>query len=99
LHHVWDVAWDTPYGFLDASEFSCAHNRGLRGNPLFLLNHWVNAGGLPSEDSAMAVNGLDVLYGRAQSCIEESGRVPNFVAVDFYEHGALFETVDRLNQL
>jgi hypothetical protein len=98
LHHVWDEAWDTPYEFASADEFSCALNRGSRDNPLFLLNHWLGTDlGLPNEAGAMRVNTFEVLHGRAQGCWDETGDVPNFVAVDFYNHGDLFEVVDVLN--
>lgn len=100
FHHVWDVAWDTPYSFNDPSEFSCELNRGDKSNPLFLLNHWVSTDlGLPSEGDAMDVNQFEVLHARAAQCMQEAGDVTNFVAVDFYEHGDLFEVVDALNGL
>lgn len=98
LHHVWDEAWDTPYTFTAASDFSCDLNRGSRANALFLVNHWLGDSlGLPSESGAMSVNAYDVLYGRAKGCWDETGDTPNFVAVDFYEHGDLLEVVDALN--
>ncbi len=98
LHHVWDEAWDTPYEFASADEFSCALNRGSRDNPLFLVNHWIGTDlGLPSEADAMTVNAYDVLHARAQGCWDETGDVPSFIAVDFYEHGDLFEVVEALN--
>lgn len=98
LHHVWDVAWDTPYEYKSASEFSCSLNRGARDNDLFLVNHWLgNTVGLPSQDGAKEVNAYDVLYTRVRACADEASDVPNFVAVDFYEYGDLFEVVDALN--
>jgi hypothetical protein len=103
LHHVWDLAWDTPYSFHSLEEMSCTPNRGDAAHPLFLLNHWVSSGigniYLPSEDRSKAANAYDVLLGRAERCRNESGRIPNFVAVDFYEHGDLLRVVDALNGL
>jgi hypothetical protein len=100
FHHVWDVAFDTPYSFQDPSEFSCRLNRGSATNDLFLVNHWVNTSppiALPSEDNAKIVNTYDVLRARAEQCATETGHLTNFVAVDFYEHGDLFSVVDGLN--
>lgn len=98
FHHIWDEAWDTPYTFAAESEFTCDLNRGSRDKALFLVNHWLGDSlGLPSEALAMTVNAYDVLYGRAKGCQDETADVPNFVAVDFYEHGDLLEVVDALN--
>lgn len=98
FHHVWDVAWDTPYTFRSESEFTCALNRGSRDNALFLTNHWLGTElGLPSEAGAMTVNSYDTLHARAQGCWDETNDVPNFLAVDFYEHGDLFDVVNDLN--
>ncbi len=98
LHHVWDVAWDTPYDFQSTDQFSCQLNRGSRDNDLFLINHWLgDALGLPSEAGALEVNAHDVLLARAQACADETGDVPNFIAVDFYEHGDLLDVVAALN--
>jgi hypothetical protein len=73
---------------------SCRPNRGDRGAPLFLLNHWISP---PSEQAASQANAEDVLLPRAERCSTERGQPVNLVAVDFYETGDLFEVVDRLN--
>lgn len=101
LGNVWDITWDTPYSFNSTDDFTCALNRGARENPLFLVNHWLSQPivNLPDEKRASIANSYDVLYGRAKGCWDETGDVPNFVAVDFYEHGDLFRVVDALNGL
>jgi hypothetical protein len=101
VHNVWDEAWDTPYGPTSQDAFSCDLNRGAREHALFLLNHWQNTGlGLPSEDAAKQVNTFEFLHGRAVECqTAAGGDLPNFVAVDFYEHGDLFAVVKALNGL
>lgn len=98
FHHVWDIVWDTPYTYHSADEFSCELNRGDKGNPLFLLNHWLNSElDLPSQEGAKQVNAYDVLHGRAALCMQAAGALPNYVAVDFWEEGDLFAVVDALN--
>lgn len=94
--HLWDLAWDTPYTFASKEAFSCAQNRGAKGNDLFLLNHWIEDP-LPSLERGDLANAYDVLSGRAHQCQEEGGQIPNFVAVNFYDRGALFQVVDELN--
>lgn len=98
FHHVWDLTWDTPYTWHSVDEFSCALNRGAQVNPLFLINHWLSTDlDLPSEEGAKQVNVYDVLYARAVGCMQETGDLPNFIGVDFYNYGDLFAVVDALN--
>jgi len=100
-HHVWDIASDTPYSFQDISEIAsrgCDDNRGKNENPLFLINHWVG-NPLSSSGNAKMANPYEVLSPHVKACQQKRGRVPNFVAVDFYEIGDLFRVVDELNGL
>jgi hypothetical protein len=94
-HDLWRHAWETPYAFAEPGEFTCAPNRGQEGAALFILNHFITDV-FPSEAAARAVNG-ELLGERAEACAARAGRVPNFVTVDFYAEGDLFEVVDRIN--
>lgn len=97
--HVWDLTFDTPYTFMDASEFSCDVNRGHADNPLFLINHWLNTqANLPDRAAAPQANSAEMLTQRVADCEAATGRLPTFLAVDFYEQGDLFEVVDALNE-
>jgi hypothetical protein len=97
-HHVWDLAWDTPYGPQDPADMSCELNRGSPDNDLFLLNHWVaNEFGLPTAEGAQIVNAYDFLLARAQECEDQWGHPTNFVAVDFHDRGDLIAVVETLN--
>ncbi len=100
LHHVWDLAWDTPYTFQSVDEFDCSLNRGSSDHGVLLMNHWVSAStGLPAMGEAATANSADVLRARAAECERVAGRLPTFVAVDFYDQGDLFAVVDELNGL
>ncbi|MGB5285829.1 MAG: PI-PLC domain-containing protein [Polyangiales bacterium] len=94
-----DHAWETPFSFETPDDFNCDPNRGDPGNPLFLLNHFLTAplGGRP--EFAEMVNYNPLFIDRARQCEEERDALPNFVAVDFYDIGNLFEVVDALNGL
>lgn len=101
-HNVWSLTSDTGYTWNSPQDFTCDCNRGCPANarPLFLLNHWVQTGaGLPDPSQAEKVNSYDVLYERATACWQDSGRLPNFVAVDHYAVGDLFAVVNALNAL
>ena len=74
----------------------CDPNRGDPDNPLFLLHHFLTGLG---GDPALAdmVNHNPLFIDRAEQCQAEGDALPNFVAVDFYDIGDLFEVVDSLN--
>jgi len=96
-HPVWDYCWETNYDIQGLAQFSCEMNRGSQDNDLFILNHFISDP-YASEESAAQANAFDVLYPRAAGCLEETGRMPNFIAVDFYSIGDVLAVVDRLNQ-
>ena len=93
---LYDNAWETGFAFSAPSEMSCAGNRGDPRNALFVLNHFLNAP-VASASLADQVNHAPQLLARAQRCMRDSRHLPNFVAVDFYDVGDLFEVVDALN--
>lgn len=97
LMNVWDYAWETHFSAAAPEDFSCDSNRGNTDNPLFLLNHFLTAqiGGRPAL--AEMVNYNPFFIDRANQCEDVSGDFANFIAVDFYDIGDLFEVVDELN--
>jgi hypothetical protein len=90
------LVWDTPYSFKTTADFTCDLNRGKTDNPLFLVNHWLE-NPLPDPNLSTQANTYDVLYGRAKQCMDQSGKLPNFIAVNHYSIGDLFKVVDTLN--
>jgi hypothetical protein len=100
FHHVWDVGFDTPFDHPSLDEMSCGVNRGDPTHDLFLMNHWVNnAVGPPSQANANTANALDFLVDRAMRCWDEQGRIPNFLAVDFFEEGDVVGAAEIVNGL
>jgi hypothetical protein len=89
---------ETPFTFLTASALadpsSCAANRGGDASPVFQLNHWVTP---PSPGRARLVN-RSALRSRVLRCMEERGRVPTLVAVDFAETSTVLAVVDEINR-
>lgn len=88
--------WDTPYTFATQADFSCKLNRGKKGDPLFLLNHWLGA---PTSkiEYAREVNVDAVLGPRFNQCTLEATQQPTFIGVDFYEVGDLFAVAKKAN--
>lgn len=96
-HPAYEVFQETPYRFLDPSEFSNKPNRGGTGGSLLLMNHWIETTPAPKPSNAEIVNAYDVLYKRAAACRRERNMMPTLVAVDFYRTGDLLRVVDALN--
>jgi hypothetical protein len=94
---VWAFAWETHYSYATPADFSCAPNRGDRQSSLFILNHFLTGAAGGEAGLAEMVNHQPLLGDRATQCMTEGGQLPNFVTVDFYDIGALFEVVDALN--
>lgn len=98
LMPVWDYAVETHYANEHPSDMTCAYNRGNPANSLFIFNHFLTYP-LGARRLAYQVNYNPFLVDRARQCQTETGKLPNFVTLDFYDMGDLMETVDQLNGL
>lgn len=96
-HPQFEYIQETPYHYTQPSQMVCRANRGRADAPLFLINHWIDSSPAPRPSNARKVNDFDFLWERVKRCEDERGLFPNFIAVDFYRRGDLFEVVDRLN--
>lgn len=92
----WQHCLENPWAAWTQRAFGCAVNRGQPGNALSVLNHFVSD---PTPDRRVAamVNRSRELLQHARRCEREWKHVVNFVTVDHYDEGDLFEVVDRLN--
>jgi hypothetical protein len=99
------ITQETPYAFSKVPRLtkpanlpgSCKPNRGPRGAPMFLINHWVSTDPVPLPSNAAKVNAYRALLGRTRECQRLRKHLPNLVAVNFYRKGDLFRVVDKLN--
>ena len=102
LRQQFDLVQETPYRFGSPAEVaatsSCRPNRGGVRNPLFLLNNWVDTSPLPQPRNAATVNAFETLLKRARTCARLRQRLPNLVAVDFFEQGDVVGVVRALNR-
>jgi hypothetical protein len=102
-HYLWDsLAFETPFSLTPAeffaAGFTCEDLRGEPTNDLFILNHFLtDTIGHPSF--AELVNFNPEFLERARECEAFHGRIPNFVTVDYYEIGDVFDVVAALNGL
>ena len=95
-HPVWDFAQETPFSATTPAELDCRANRGRSANSLFKFNHFLTS---PTALPRLAemVNHDPFVLDRARRCRQARGRTPNFVTVDFYETGDLFEACAALD--
>lgn len=105
-HYVWDFGFETNWNIKKPEEFTCAYNRGNPAYSLFVLNNFVYASAtflgqeisVADSTKAAIVNTKEFLVTRALACSTQTGRIPNFVTVDFAATGNLMGAVDSLNK-
>lgn len=95
---VWQHAFETPFAAATTADFTCAPGRGDPDHPLFIFNHFLTDP-LARPDLAPTVNADPFLVDRARECMQARGTLPNFVTIDFYDQGDVFEAVRTLNGL
>ncbi|HEX6888026.1 MAG TPA: hypothetical protein VF143_07955 [Candidatus Nanopelagicales bacterium] len=96
LHQGFDLVQDTEYTFDSAADFTCTLKRGKPDSPLLSINHWL-ASFQRLVSNAEEVNAYPVLRARVDECLQERGRKPSMIAVNWYDKGDLFRVVDELN--
>ncbi|KAJ2816633.1 hypothetical protein IWW50_006430 [Coemansia erecta] len=92
----------TPYTVASGAMFGCSPNTQVQ--PLWVMNHFVYTNysvfnmnfERPSPDSAASVNDRASIVGQANQC-GSAGYFPNFVTVDYYDVGKLFQAVADIN--
>jgi hypothetical protein len=85
-HYMWDIAVETHWFANSRSDFSSKFNRGKAENDLFILNHFIKSKkkvGTDIPDSSLVVNSNPYFLNRCLKVWQETGKVPNFVTVDF----------------
>ncbi|MFT4968385.1 MAG: hypothetical protein ACI9O4_000113 [Chitinophagales bacterium] len=98
-HYIWDYTVETDYSANSLNDLDCDYNRGDPANDLFLLNHFVTSlAGTGLENESLSANSNPYFLNRVQQCYQETGKFPNFIAVDFYELGDAKSVVDQLNE-
>lgn len=96
LLSAFDWVQDTSYTNPTVADLSCALNRGSADDPLFMINNWLSSFSSLITD-ARKVNAFGQLWPYVERCRQERGQIPNFVAVNWYDQGDVFQVVDGLN--
>jgi hypothetical protein len=110
LSPLWNYAWDTRFSFKRMAEFKydVVPNRGAKSfeqrntmpyNKLFIVYHFITPFVGGNKKWAMKVNKGSVLKRRLSKLVQQTGHIPNFVQVDFFEypHNDIFKIINELN--
>jgi hypothetical protein len=97
-HALGDYCLQTPGNAKRPLDLTQQRAPGADGHPLCMVNHYLTSP-ITSARLALQVNYNPFFEQRIEGFIQETRRVPNFVVVDYYELGALFEVVDTVNGL
>ena len=93
----WEHWVDNPYSATEVSDFACHVDRGdTETATLYNINHFLT-NPIATPQLAEAANTHDVLREHLYRCIEETGRKPNQLLVDFYSIGATLSVVEEYN--
>ncbi len=96
-HNVWSFCQETHFSVKRVEDFSFQKNRGKAENGLMILNHFLT-NPVASASLSRRANQSTVLKPRVDKCQEKTGRLPNFVVLDFYEIGSGREIVNQFNR-
>uniref|UniRef100_A0A7S1LPB3 Uncharacterized protein n=1 Tax=Neobodo designis TaxID=312471 RepID=A0A7S1LPB3_NEODS len=100
MAYMWDFWTETHYQAANVGEFGCAYNRGAANSSVaagkaVVLNHFLTSP-LGAPYLASAANMRTVVELHFATCRQAWGRVPNFIALDFWSIGEPLRTVDRI---
>ena len=104
LHFIWNFAVETHFDVTNIEDFDCAFNRGNEQNDLFIFNHFISNYNLYLTNSELYLNEIEQVNGsifltqRLSECISETGKFPNFIAIDFIDLGQPMQVVNEINQ-
>jgi hypothetical protein len=97
LLNTYAVSEETPFSFKSAAKFNCNPKRGGTDKNFLIVNHWVDAGGLPDPVETAKTNSRATLVKRFEQCVAVRNKIPNVFAVNFTTSGDMFKTVNEFN--
>eukprot|EP00759_Apiculatamorpha_spiralis_P000792 PhF_6_TR10352/c3_g1_i1/m.16009 len=100
--YQWDFFFETNYAITKKEEFTCRVNRGsatddIMKRKISVLNQFMT-NPVATPMLASQANDPDYVRQRFGSCRSSWSRVPNLVAVDFWDLGDFLQTIDDLNR-
>ena len=98
FHDFLTFGWTTNYADDSTSSMDCNPLRGDDAQPVYHMNNWLkNQAGLSDPTRSAEANDVDFMVERAEECIEDHGKRPTFIAVDWWEDGDVVEAARLVN--
>lgn len=90
--------WETPWDNETSTDFGrCNADRGTKGNAIYVVDNYLENLVVENAMNAALTNYNPFLIDRVLTCQQQEATLPNFVMVNFYEVGDVFQDVDILN--
>ncbi|RUS30869.1 PLC-like phosphodiesterase [Jimgerdemannia flammicorona] len=109
LHAEYDFVFETPFSVLNESGFVCTVDRpknpANQNSMMYVMNHFLYGSlsiagieiELPQPGKVNTTNSDASLGLQERTCTSTFGRIPNYIAVDFYEAGDVFQLLASMN--
>ena len=98
FHDFLTFGWTTNYADESTSSMDCNPLRGDDSQPVYHMNNWLkNQAGLSDPTRSAEANDVDFMVERAEECIQDHGKRPTFIAVDWWEDGDVVEAARLVN--
>jgi len=97
------LLWETRSNWTSLSAMNCNPDVGDDSRPLSLVHHNLvdlsdsGEASQPTQALASEANAFPIVTARLQACEAQFNRVPNFVAVDFFDLGDTVDATEVLN--
>ncbi|KAG0362000.1 PLC-like phosphodiesterase [Gamsiella multidivaricata] len=101
----YDFVFETPWQISKGAAYPCTVDRPKdQRKPMYVLNHFISGNltvdgqqiSIPQPGLASQTNGAD-LVSHVNDCKTTFNQMPNFLAVDFYDNGTVFQTLASVN--
>lgn len=96
LNYGFEWVQDTPLKAQRPGDLNCRPSRGNPDSPILMLNHWIDRFPPPPSGNRKILT-RSFLTRQIRRCERERQMPASFVAVDFYDQGALVDVARRIN--
>ena len=97
LNYGFEWVQDTPLKAERPRDLNCRPSRGTEDSPILMLNHWIDRFPPPLSGNRQILRER-FLTRQIRRCERERQMPASFVAVDYYDQGALVNVARRINR-